>query len=107
MGKANTTARRKTRAGAYLVPWLKEALTSLGGSGTVTDVCREISRAHGRDLPRLGDAAYTWQYDVRWAAFLLREGGEARFRREGRNTVWELVPSQMRRGRRGGQPADS
>ena len=90
MRRANKAKANSTRAGAYLVPWLREALRALGGRGTVTQVCRQIWRTHRRDLPRLGDAFFTWQYDVRWAAYLLRETGEASFEREGRNTIWHL-----------------
>lgn len=99
MIKSRVRRKRPTRAGAYLVPWLRAALSSLGGRGTVTEVCRAIWRDHSRDLRRLGDPYYTWQYDTRWAAYLLREAGEATFRRQGRNTVWELTRAKQRPSR--------
>jgi len=52
--------------------WVEEALTSLGGSGTVVEVAREIWLRHEPDLRSSGDLFYTWQYDMRWAAQALR-----------------------------------
>jgi len=78
-------------AGEYLVPWVRDALRALGGSGTIVDVCKVIWREHERDLRASGDSFYTWQYDVRWAAYSLREAGEARRVEDAPRGVWELV----------------
>ena len=34
---------------------------------------------------------YTWQYDVRWAAYKLRESGEAKGVDENPRGIWELT----------------
>ena len=60
---------------AVLQSWLVEALASLGGSATVVDICREIWHLHREDLEVSGDLAFTWQYDIRWAAKVLRDEG--------------------------------
>jgi hypothetical protein len=58
-----------------LVEWLKEAPLARGGSGTIAELCREIWQRHEPELRVSGDLFYTWQYDVRWAAYKLREAG--------------------------------
>lgn len=62
-----------TKAG--LTAWVLEALHALGGSGTVTQVCKFIWDHHRDELELSGDLLYTWQYDVRWAAQILRNDG--------------------------------
>lgn len=55
--------------------WVVDALTSLGGSGSVVEVCEVIWERHEDELREAGDLFYTWQYDVRWAAQVLRNEG--------------------------------
>jgi hypothetical protein len=55
--------------------YVVDALAALGGEGTVVQVSKEIWRQHRDDLERAGDLFYTWQYDVRWAAQVLRDQG--------------------------------
>jgi hypothetical protein len=57
-----------------LEEWVMEAIESLGGGGTVVEVSREVWRRHEEDLRGAGDLFYTWQYDIRWAAQVLRDG---------------------------------
>jgi hypothetical protein len=78
-------------AGEYLVPWVRDALQALDGRGTIIDVCRTIWRLHEDDLRAMGDQFFTWQYDVRWAAYELRRGNEARLLKEGNVSIWELT----------------
>jgi hypothetical protein len=47
-----------------LQQWVEDALRSLGGSGTVVDVAREIWNEHEEELRDSGDLFYTWQYDM-------------------------------------------
>jgi hypothetical protein len=84
-------ARRSIKAGDYLIPWVREALRALGGKGTIVQVCEQIWRVHELDLRAMGDAFFTWQYDVRWAAYTLREAGEARVVKEDQRSVWQLT----------------
>lgn len=74
-----------------LQQWVEEALTSLGGSGTVVEVAREIWQRHEDDLRHSGDLFYTWQYDMRWAAQVLRDTGRARAASATRRGRWELT----------------
>jgi hypothetical protein len=60
---------------AILQVWIVEALTQLGGTGSIIDVCRVVWQRHEADLRASGDLYYTWQYDLRWAATKLRHAG--------------------------------
>ena len=72
--------------------WVKEALETLGGTGTVVEVAREIWRRHEDDLRASGDLFYTWQYDMRWAAQALRDTGQAKSTKATPKGRWELAP---------------
>jgi hypothetical protein len=71
--------------------WVKDALAALGGSGTVVDVAAEIWKHHESELRASGELFYTWQYDMRWAAQLLRDAGVAQSASDRRRGVWELI----------------
>jgi hypothetical protein len=58
-----------------LTNWVQDALVGLDGHASIVDVCRHIWQVHEPDLRLSGDLFYTWQYDVRWAAYELREAG--------------------------------
>ncbi len=55
--------------------WIMQALSDLGGQGSVVDVCRHVWEHHEAELRASGDLFFTWQYDVRWAAQSLRDEG--------------------------------
>ena len=74
-----------------LQSWVTEALETLGGAGTVVEVAREIWQRHEGDLRASGDLFYTWQYDMRWAAQVLRDTGQARPASATRRGRWELI----------------
>ncbi|MGB7159978.1 MAG: hypothetical protein WBD40_18070 [Tepidisphaeraceae bacterium] len=69
-----------------MTDWVVEALSSIGGRGTILDVCRQVWMLHGPEIERSGDMFYKWQYEIRWAADLLRK--EARLRSE--KGQWKL-----------------
>jgi hypothetical protein len=71
--------------------WIQEALEALGGAGTVVNVARVIWQRHEADLRASGDLFYTWQYDMRWAAQVLRDTGQAKPDSETARGWWELV----------------
>lgn len=73
--------------------WLIDALTALGGRGSIIDVCKHIWMQHEADLKSSGDLFFTWQYDVRWAANRLRRKKVMRSVEESPAHVWELVPA--------------
>ena len=74
-----------------LQQWVEDALRSLGGSGTVVEVAREIWSEHEEELRESGDLFYTWQYDMRWAAQALRDTGRAKAAASTRRGKWELT----------------
>jgi hypothetical protein len=74
-----------------LQQWVEDALRSLGGSGSVVEVAREIWGKHEQELRDSGDLFYTWQYDMRWAAQALRDTGRAKAASATRRGKWELT----------------
>ena len=53
--------------------WVVQALKSMGGKGSIVDICRHIWENHEAELKASGDLFYTWQYDMRWAGQRLRD----------------------------------
>ena len=74
-----------------LQTWVVEALAGLGGSGSVVDVSRAVWQRHEGDLRTAGDLFFTWQYDLRWAANVLRARGKLRPATVSPRGVWELA----------------
>ena len=74
-----------------LQEWVMEAIEGLGGGGTVVEVSREVWRRHEEDLREAGDLFYTWQYDIRWAAQALRDGGRLMPADQAPRGVWALA----------------
>jgi hypothetical protein len=58
-----------------LQTWIVDALTELGGSAAIPEVCKWVWDRHEGELRDSGDLFYTWQYDIRWAAHRLRRKG--------------------------------
>ena len=56
--------------------WVIDAVTAHGGSATVIDVSKWIWNNRRAELESSGDLFYTWQYDMRWAAHVLRTTGD-------------------------------
>ena len=71
--------------------WVLDALRAHDGRATIIEVCRHVWQVHEPDLRLSGDLFYTWQYDVRWAAYTLRESGEMKPDKESPQGVWELA----------------
>ena len=53
-----------------------EALESMGGQGTIAQICKYIWEHYEKDLRNSGDLFYRWQYDMRWAGQQLRDAGK-------------------------------
>lgn len=79
---------------ALLRQWVREALVSLGGSGSIIEICQHVWMNHEEDLRDAGDLFYTWQYDMRWAATDLRGQGVMRSAAESPKGIWELASSR-------------
>ena len=75
---------------ADLVKWVEESLRELGGKSQIVPLCKSIWAKHGREIERSGDLFYTWQYDMRWAATVLRRRGTLTAAEESPRGVWEL-----------------
>jgi hypothetical protein len=75
-----------------LQDWILEALQSLNGSATLLDVCKQVWCHHEAELKASGDLFYSWQYDIRWAATVLRERKLIKAAEESPRGIWELVP---------------
>lgn len=73
-----------------LQSWLIEALRASGGQASIVDVCKFVWEAHELDLRESGDLFYTWQYDIRWAAQVLRDAGRLKGTSQRPRGVWEL-----------------
>src|SRR5690349_16994408 len=74
-----------------LQEWIVEALTTYSGRATLVDVARHIWSKHEAVLRTSGDLFFTWQYDMRWAANILRRKGVLRWSESSRRGVWELA----------------
>jgi hypothetical protein len=51
--------------------WVYEAIVASGGEASPLEVAKHIWGNHEADL-RKSELFYTWQYDMRWAAQVLR-----------------------------------
>ena len=71
--------------------WVEEALKAVGGSGQIAKVAEQIWKRHEHELRGSGDLLYTWQYDMRWAATVLRNAGVIKATDNSPNGVWELT----------------
>ena len=73
-----------------LQDWVLEAVKAEGGSAGPVAVARQIWQQHEHDLRQSGDLFYTWQYDMRWAAQVLRDGGKLAKVDGSRAGTWNL-----------------
>lgn len=74
-----------------LKEWVIEALIELGGKGSVVDVSKTVWSRHQAELESAGDLAFTWQYDIRWAAQKLRDEGRLVPSAAQADKAWELA----------------
>jgi hypothetical protein len=74
-----------------LVGWLRDALRAMGGHATVIDASRAVWQSHEKHLRESGDLFYTWQYDLRWAAYELRLAGQLKAANQSPRGTWELT----------------
>lgn len=74
-----------------LKDWIIEALKANNGRATLLEICKYVWANHEDDLKHSDDLFYTWQYDIRWAATSLREGGKLLPASKSPRGVWELT----------------
>lgn len=70
--------------------WIVEALRAHSGRLSLVEVAKHVWLAHEVELRASGDAFYTWQYDLRWAADKLRRQGTLKDSAICERGVWEL-----------------
>jgi hypothetical protein len=70
---------------------VEEAIRAHGGSASLVQVCKHIWENYEADLQRSGDLLYTWQYEVRHAASLLRKAGLMKAADVSPKGIWELA----------------
>ena len=70
--------------------WVKEALDALQGKAKLVDVTKKIWQVHKDEIENMGDLFYTWQYDIRWAAYQLRKNRTMKSVKLSQRGVWEL-----------------
>lgn len=74
-----------------LQDWVRDALRDNGGKARLVEVAKFIWRHHEAQLKVSGDLLYTWQYDMRWAANVLRRKGVMKPVAASPTGVWELA----------------
>lgn len=74
-----------------LQDWVREALHDEGGQAPLIHVAKSIWARHRKELESSGDLFYTWQYDMRWAANVLRRRGIMKPIDRSPRGIWELV----------------
>ena len=74
----------------FVLP-VQEALKAHGGRATLVQVCKHVWQHHESDIRKNGDLFFTWQYEVRHAASLLRKSGVMRSKDLSPRGIWELA----------------
>ena len=70
---------------------LENTIRSIGGKGTIVEICKAFWNKYEKELRISGDLFYTWQYDIRWAATELRKSKKMKSAELSEKGVWELV----------------
>jgi hypothetical protein len=73
-----------------LKQWVIDALRENGGKARIIDIAKYIWNNHKTDLERSGDLFFRWQYDMRWAALVLRQQGKLKPVDDKKRGLWEL-----------------
>lgn len=76
-----------------LEDWVRNALHAHGGRASLVNVARHIWENHEEELRRSRDLFFTWQYDMRWAADMLRRKGVMKSAEISPRGIWELAKS--------------
>ena len=74
-----------------LQDWIVEALNEMGGRAQIVDICKKVWELHERDLRKMGDLFYTWQYDIRWGANKLKSQERLRYDKIKQESIWILT----------------
>jgi hypothetical protein len=74
-----------------LPDWVQDALRAHGGRATLVEVAKHIWKHRERELRGSGDLFFTWQYDVRWAANILRRQSVMKAAEVSPQGIWKLA----------------
>ena len=74
-----------------LIQLVMDALESLGGKGSIVQICQYIWQKKEHELRESGDLFYTWQYDMRWAGQKLRNDGVLIRSQEAPKGIWIIA----------------
>ena len=66
------------------------AIRSKGGKAKLIDIAKHIWEHHEAELKASGDLFYRWQYEMRWAANILRHEGRLEAADVSPRGIWEL-----------------
>jgi hypothetical protein len=75
-----------------LKKWVLQAVEANGGAANLVEVAKHIWAHHESDLRGHGEAFYTWQYDMRWAAQDLRDDGVFVAADQAPRGIWQRRP---------------
>jgi hypothetical protein len=73
--------------------WIVEALNEMNGSARLLEVVKRVWKNHQSEIEDSGDSFFTWQYDIRWAATMLRKQKKLKAAGTSPAGVWELPRS--------------
>ncbi|MCO7125139.1 hypothetical protein NIE88_05035 [Sporolactobacillus shoreicorticis] len=66
---------------------VEKALIESEGKATIVQVSKYIWKNYREELEKSGDLFFTWQYDLRWAAYSLRK---KKIMKPSKKGFWEL-----------------
>ena len=76
----------------HLKVWVYEAIQHHGGEARLLDVAKYIWHNHERELQDSGDLFFKWQYDMRWAANVLRHENKLLRPKDTKRGYWAIKP---------------
>jgi hypothetical protein len=74
--------------------WVLDALKAHNGSASVVQVARYVWQKYIPQLQPTDDLFYTWQYDVRWAAYTLRRQKRMKAAKLSPKGIWQIAPAK-------------
>jgi len=73
-----------------MTKWVLEALHELGGNSDILNICKKVWELHENEIRHSGNLLYEWQYEIRWAGYILRRQKKLRPANLSPRGVWEI-----------------
>ncbi len=70
---------------------LYKTIETLGGLANIVQICSAFWDKYEHELEESGTLFYTWQYDIRWAATMLRKQGRMKAADRSPKGIWEIL----------------